>query len=76
MSLQNYKKIRSKHIQNPFITPYPLEITSVVGQSNMLEFTNHKSISGVAVIQLIQELTTEEVSFFAFPHSSSKTQPT
>jgi E3 SUMO-protein ligase PIAS1 len=58
---KNYKKIRSKHIQNPFITPCPAEVTGLVGQSNMLEFSNQKNISGVAVVQLIQEITAEEI---------------
>lgn len=62
---QNYKKIRSKHIQNPFITPCPAEVTGLVGQSNMLEFSNQKNISGVAVVQLIQEITAEEVPWLA-----------
>ncbi len=58
---QNYKKIRSKHFANPLILPYPAEITSLVSHNNFVEFTSPKNISGAAVIQLVQEVSTEEV---------------
>jgi len=60
-SSRNLKKIRAKHIKEPFITPYPLDITCVIQRNNVLEFSNPKYLPGVAIVQLIQELTTEEI---------------
>jgi len=55
------KKLRIKHLADPFITPHPADATYIIKHHNQLTFTNPKQLDGFAVVQLIREQTTEAI---------------
>jgi len=48
---------------NPFVTPFPADITPLIEQANnnLIEFSIPRTLSGVAVVQLVRKVNTEEV---------------
>lgn len=72
LALKNEKKIRQLKMQNPFITPLPADITALIHQAtnNVLEFSIYRPLSGVAVVQLVRKVTTDQV-WCNWPHKNS-----
>ena len=48
---------------NPFVTPFPADITPLIEQANnnLIEFSIPRTLSGVALVQLVRKVSTEEV---------------
>jgi len=55
------KKIRTKNIQEPFVTYRPIDATKSVTQRSLLSFLSPLGYSGHAVVQLVREQTTQQL---------------